>query len=89
VHRRCAVASADRVGGHSASLADRGYDHDKYRRLVRKRVPFNPRDNPTSFEGVAFAESTGAVAGVILLVLFVIRRARRQVRLGHRRVAGT
>ena len=52
-------------------------------------VPFNPRDNPTSFEGVAFAESTGALAGVILLVLFVIRRARRQVRLGHRRVAGT
>ena len=49
-------------------------------------VPLNPRDNPTSLDAFAFAESTGAVAAAILLLLFVIRAWRRPVRR-HRRPA--
>jgi len=52
-------------------------------------VPLNPRDNPTSFDGRAFAESTCAVAALILLVFIVIRAWRRPVRRHRRPATGT
>jgi hypothetical protein len=40
--------------------------------------PFNPWENPTSGDAARFAASSGTVAAVLFLVLFVARALRRR-----------
>jgi hypothetical protein len=57
-----------------------GASREELRTAYPSVTPFNPWENPTSGDGARFAASAGTVAGMLFLVLFVVRSLRRRRR---------
>jgi hypothetical protein len=60
-----------------------GASREELRTAYPSVEPFNPWENPTSGDGGRFAASSGTVAGMLVLVLFVVRSLRRRRRRGR------